>query len=64
MGSIGTYELLLILIVFVILFGSKELPSLARKFGKTMSRFQNATRDVKNEINKIMDDEDESKYLG
>ncbi|HHS13036.1 MAG TPA: twin-arginine translocase TatA/TatE family subunit [bacterium] len=64
MGSIGTYELLLILLVFLLLFGSRELPSLAKKFGKAVSRFQNATRDVKDEINRFMDDDDESRYLG
>lgn len=45
--SIGTSELILIGIVALIVFGPRKLPEIAKKFGKTMSEFRNATNDFK-----------------
>ena len=49
-GSIGTPELLVIMLVILLLFGSKRLPELARGIGKGIRQFRNAMDDVKNEI--------------
>lgn len=48
----GIGELLLILIVVLMLFGSKEIPDIARFLGKTMAQLKNATNEIKNEIQK------------
>lgn len=45
--SIGTSELILIGIVALIVFGPRKLPELAKKLGKTMSEFRNATNEFK-----------------
>jgi len=49
-GSIGTPELLIIMLVILLLFGSKKLPELARGIGKGIRQFRKAMEDVKEEI--------------
>lgn len=49
-GSIGTPELLMIMLVILLLFGSKKLPELARGIGKGIRQFRKAMEDVKEEI--------------
>ena len=49
-GSIGTPELLIIMLVILLLFGSKKLPELARGIGKGMRQFRKAMDDVKEEM--------------
>ena len=48
----GIGELLLILVVVLMLFGSKEIPDIARFMGKTMAQLRNATNEIKSEIQK------------
>ena len=52
----GIGELLLILIVVLMLFGSKEIPEIARFLGKTMAQLKNATNEIKSEIQKSAHD--------
>lgn len=49
-GSIGTPELLMIMLVVLLLFGSKRLPELARGIGKGIRQFRKAVDDVKDEM--------------
>lgn len=60
--GIGTGELLLIGFVFLMFFGSKKVPDLARGLGKGMREFKEATngiqREIENEASKIKDDID------
>ena len=50
-GSIGPGELIIIMLIILLLFGSKRLPELARGIGKATSQFRKAMEDVKEEIN-------------
>jgi sec-independent protein translocase protein TatA len=50
-GSIGPSELILIMLIVLLLFGSKRLPELARGIGKATRQFRKAMEDVKEEIN-------------
>lgn len=43
-------EIMLILLALLLLFGSKNLPSIARNIGKSMETFRKASRDVTDEI--------------
>lgn len=52
LGGIGGWEVFLIVLLVVILFGAKRIPELARGMGKGIREFKDATRDVKNEIDK------------
>ncbi len=45
-------EILLILVIYLLLFGAKGIPSLAQTLGKAVYQFKNATRDVQDEIMK------------
>lgn len=50
LGGIGTWEILLIFLVVLLLFGSKRIPEIAKGLGKGITEFKNAVRDVKSEI--------------
>lgn len=53
MGSLGPSELIIILAIVLLLFGSKKLPELARGLGKGMREFQKAKNEIEDEITKI-----------
>lgn len=52
MFGIGGGELIFILFIVLMLFGSDKVPEIARTMGKTMAQLKNATNDIKNEIQK------------
>ena len=43
-------EIFIILIVILLLFGSKKIPEVAKGLGKGLKEFKKATDDIKNEI--------------
>ncbi len=45
--SVGTTELLVILVAALILFGPRKLPELSRSLGKSLSEFKRASDDFK-----------------
>lgn len=49
-GRVGSGELLLILLVFIVLFGARRIPELARSLGKGIREFKNATRELAEEL--------------
>ena len=50
LGGIGTWEILLIFLVALLLFGAKRIPEIARGLGRGITEFRKAVRDVKDEI--------------
>ena len=52
MFGIGGGELVFIMFVVLLLFGSDKIPEVARTMGKAMAQLKNATNDIKNEIQK------------
>lgn len=52
MFGIGGGELILILFIALMLFGSDKIPEIARTMGKAMAQLKNATNDIKSEIQK------------
>jgi sec-independent protein translocase protein TatA len=52
MFGIGGGELIFILFIVLMLFGSDKVPEIARTMGKVMMQLKNATNDIKNEIQK------------
>jgi len=51
MFGIGTTELLVILFIILLVFGSKKLPELAQGLGKGIREFKKATNDIQDELN-------------
>jgi sec-independent protein translocase protein TatA len=52
MFGIGGGELVFILFIVLMLFGSDKIPEIARTMGKAMAQLKNATNDIKGEIQK------------
>jgi sec-independent protein translocase protein TatA len=52
MFGIGGGEIIFILFIVLMLFGSDKIPEMARTMGKAMAQLKNATTDIKNEIQK------------
>lgn len=52
MFGIGGGELIFIIFIALMLFGSEKIPDVARTMGKAMAQFKNATNDIKSEIQK------------
>jgi sec-independent protein translocase protein TatA len=52
MFGIGGGELIFIMFIILMLFGSDKVPEIARTMGKAMAQLKNATNDIKNEIQK------------
>jgi TatA/E family protein of Tat protein translocase len=49
-GGIGTFEILVILFVALLLFGSKRIPEIAQGLGKGIAEFRKAIRNTQQEI--------------
>ncbi len=56
LSDVGGSEILLILLVILMFFGSKSIPGIARSMGKTMHQIRQASQDVQNEIKKSAGD--------
>ena len=54
--ALGGWEVIIILLFALILFGGKKLPELARGLGQSIKEFKKATHEVTDEIQKAGDD--------
>jgi len=52
MFGIGGGELIFIILIAIMIFGSKGIPDVARFLGKTMAQLKNASSEIQNEIKK------------
>jgi sec-independent protein translocase protein TatA len=50
LGGIGTWEILLIFLVILLMFGAKRIPEIARGIGKGVTEFKKGIRDIQDEI--------------
>jgi len=60
-SGIGTFEILIILFIILLLFGAKKLPELAKGLGKGIKEFKKASNDIKEEVQKVTDLDSEDK---
>lgn len=56
--GLGGQEMLLIGLALLLLFGAKKIPELMRGLGQGIKEFKNATKDVKESIEKSIDVDD------
>ena len=54
--SLGPWEIVLIILVIIILFGGKKIPELARGLSKGLHEFKKTTREIKDEVDTVTKD--------
>jgi sec-independent protein translocase protein TatA len=52
LNSLGTGEVIIVLMVILMFFGSKNIPSIARTMGKGIRQMKDASQEIQNEITK------------
>ena len=52
-GSLGTWEIILIVFVILLLFGGKKIPELMRGLGKGVKSFKEGMKDIEKEIDDV-----------
>ncbi|MDO4763101.1 MAG: twin-arginine translocase TatA/TatE family subunit [Flavobacteriaceae bacterium] len=55
MGSLGLWEIIVIFLVVLLLFGPKKIPQIARELGQGIRKLKGAMEDIKQEI--VQEDE-------
>ncbi|SVD84462.1 uncharacterized protein METZ01_LOCUS437316 [marine metagenome] len=58
--SIGPWQVIIIILAIIILFGGKKLPELARSLGLGLKEFKKATRGIKDELKDTTDEVEQS----
>ena len=48
--GISGWEIIIVLVIVLLLFGGKKLPELAKGLGLGLREFKNASRDLKKEV--------------
>ena len=59
--SLGPWEIALVILVIIILFGGKKLPELARGLGLGLREFKKAKQEIKDEVKNVADEVEETK---
>jgi len=55
MGSIGTQELIIILIIVLLLFGARRIPEITRSMGQGIREFKKETKEISADVNASLD---------
>jgi sec-independent protein translocase protein TatA len=55
-GSLGFWEIVLIVLVVILLFGGKKIPELMRGLGKGVKSFKEGMKDVEDDVKEIKKD--------
>lgn len=58
-GMPGGWELVIIVLVIILLFGAKKIPELAKGLGKGIREFKDASKEIKDEIQEGIKDDQE-----
>ena len=53
---LGPWEIIIIILVIVLIFGGKKIPELARGLGKGLHEFKKTTQEIKNEVDTVTKD--------
>ena len=61
MFGMGPWEIALIFLVILLLFGAKRLPEVAKGLGKGIKDFKKAVKDTQDEIKTTLDENDKPK---
>ena len=55
-GSLGFWEIALIVLAIILLFGGKKIPELMRGLGKGVKSFKEGMKDVEEDVKEIKKD--------
>jgi len=55
--GMGWQEIMLLVLVILLFFGAKRIPELARGLGKGIREFKDASKEIKSEISKGMEED-------
>ena len=55
-GSLGFWEIALIVLVVLLLFGGKKIPELMKGIGKGVKSFKDGMKEVENDVKEIKKD--------
>ena len=58
--GLGPWEIALVILVIIILFGGKKLPELARGLGLGLREFKKAKQEIKDEVKNVTDDAEDA----
>ena len=58
LGVVGPWQIVIIALVIVLLFGGKKIPELMKGLGKGVKSFKDGVNEAKEEINKAQEDLD------
>ena len=53
--AIGPWQIIIIVLAIIILFGGKKIPEIARGLGLGIKEFKKATKEIKNEVKNAAD---------
>ena len=59
--GVGLPEVTVILVLALLIFGPKKLPELGKQLGKTLQSLKNASNEFQNELNKAVNEPEDSK---
>lgn len=63
LGNIGPWELILVLVIALIIFGPGKLPEVGRAVGKSLNEFKKASTEVKQQVQDAINVDDENKVV-
>ncbi|MBK1877498.1 Sec-independent protein translocase subunit TatA/TatB [Pelagicoccus mobilis] len=55
--NMGWPEITIVIVIFILLFGAKKLPELARGVGKSIKEFKKATSNIEDEVRSAIEEE-------
>ena len=58
---VGPWQVIIIILAIIILFGGKKIPEIARGLGLGLKEFKKATREIKDEVQNAAEDVEEKK---
>ena len=53
--AIGPWQIIIIVLAIIILFGGKKIPEIAKGLGLGLKEFKKATKEIKNEVKNAAD---------
>ena len=57
--SVGPWQVIIIILAIIILFGGKKLPELFRGLGQGLKEFKKATHEIKDEVKSATEEVEE-----